>query len=151
MHGLVRVGLVTVHEGLQRHKLGELATENLGVSTEVVNHALRSLLVLSEVATLEEAIGRGRRVHEEVWWPVQLDDDATKLVRVALAVLEIDRLDVSEGVLDLVPGLLIVDVVGHRTLVRRVKDDQVHSVLTDPSPFANAERAAGQMVNHFGD
>lgn len=150
MHGLVRVGLVTVHERLQGHKLGELATENLGVSTEVMNHALRGLLVLSEVATLEEAIGRGRRVHEEVWWPVQLDDDATELVGVAFAVLEVNRFDVSEGVLDLVPGLLIVDVVGHRTLVRRVKDDQVHGVLTDASPFANAERAAGQMVDHFG-
>lgn len=149
MHGFVGVGRMTVHESLQGHKLGQLAAEDLGVATQVVHHALRRLLILREVTTLEEAIRVWGRIHEEVWRSVELDDDATEFVWVAVIVFEVNGFDGREGILNFVASLLIVDVVGHGTFVRRVKNDEVHSVLAHTRPLANTERAAGQVVNHF--
>lgn len=148
MHGFERIGRVTVHEGFQRHELGKLTAENLGVAAEVVDHTMRRLLILSEVATLEKAVGIGGRVHEEVRGPVQLNDNAAKLVRVAVVVLQINRFNGRERVLDLVASLLIVDVVGHSALVGRVEDDEVHGVLAHTRPLANTEGAASQVVDH---
>lgn len=139
---------MTVHECLERDKLGQLSTQNFGVSTKVMNHALRSLLVFGKVTTLEETICRGRRVHEEVGWSVQFNDYAADLVRVAFVVLQVDGLDVRKRILDLVPCLFVVDIVGHSALVRRVEDDEVHGVLAHTRPFADAERATCQVVDH---
>lgn len=139
---------MTVHERLERHELGQLPAQNFGVSTEVMNETLRSLLVFGEIATLEEAICCGRRVHKKVGWPVQFDDNTANLVGVTFVVLQVDGLDIRKRILDLVPCLLVVDIVSHGALVRRVKDDQVHGVLAHTRPFANAEGAASQVVNH---
>ena len=143
-----RIGVVSVHEGFQRDQLGELTAQHLGVSSQVVRQDLRSLLVFCEVADLNEAIRGGSRVHEEVWRTVELDNDAAELVRVTVRVLKEDVLDVRERVFDLVARLLVVDVVCHRTLVGRVKNDEVHRVLADSRPLADAQGAAGKMVNH---
>lgn len=53
-HGVGVVRVVSVLEGLQRHKLGELSAQHLGVATEVMHQDLRSLLLLCEIAALEE-------------------------------------------------------------------------------------------------
>lgn len=141
--------VVAVHEGIKRNQLGELTTQHLGVSSKVVNHALAGLRVFSEVSNLKEAAGLRGRVHEEVRRAVQLNDNTTKLARVSFVVLEVDVLDVGEGVLDLVAGLLVIDVVGHGALIGGVEDDEVHHVLANSCPFTNAERAASQVVNHY--
>lgn len=145
--GHVAVSVVAVHEGLERDELGELAAQDLGVAAEVVDHAGGGLGVFGKVANLVEAAGGGGRVHEEVGGVVELDDDAAELGGVAFAVFEVDVLDVSKGVLDLVAGLVVVDVVGHGALVGGVEDDEVHGVLTDTRPLADAEGTAGQVVN----
>lgn len=149
MHSFVGVSRMTVHESLQGHELGELAAEDLGIAPQVVHHALRRLLILREVTTLEKAIRVWRRVHKEVRRSVQLDYDATQLVWVAVVVLEVNGFDGCEGILNFVTSLFIVDVVGHGTFVRRVENDEVHGVLAHTRPLADTERAAGQVVNHF--
>lgn len=146
----VRCRVVAVHERIKRNQLGELTAQHLGVSSEVVNHALASLRVFSEVSDLKEAASLRGGVHEKVRGAVQLNDNAAKLARVSLVVLEVDVLDVGEGVLDLVAGLLVIDVIGHGALIRGVEDDEVHHVLTNSCPFTNAERAASQVVDHCG-
>lgn len=115
----------------------------------MVGQEVRSLLILGEVATLEEAVGRRRRVHEEVRRPVQLNDDATGIRAVGIAILQVDVLDVREGILNLVARLLVVDVVGHGALIRRVEDDEIHRVLPNTSPLANPKASAGEVVNDW--
>jgi hypothetical protein len=77
----------------------------------------------------------------------KLDRDAAQLIA-ALNIVEVDVLDVRKRVLDLVSGLVVVDVVRHGALVGRVKDDQVHGVLANTHPPADGEGAAVQMVDH---
>lgn len=113
-----------------------------------MDKALRCLLVLGKVAALEEAVRCGRRVHKKVRWPVQFDYDATQLVWVAIIVLEVDRLDAGEWVLDLVASLFIVDVIRHGALVGRVENDQIHGILAHTRPLADTKRAASQVMDH---
>ena len=54
----------------------------------------------------------------------------------------------GEGVLDLVSGGVIVDVVGHAGLLWRVEDHQVHSILSDAAPASNAQRTACEVMNN---
>jgi hypothetical protein len=79
---------------------------------------------------------------------VEFDHEAAKLVGVVFVVLQVDALDVCEGVLDLVACLLIVDVVGHGAFVGRVEHNQIHRVLSNTGPLANGEGAAGKMMDH---
>lgn len=150
MHRIVGIGRVTVHEGLKGHEFGQLTAENLRVASQMVHHTLRRLLILREVTALEEAVCVRRRVHEEVWRPVQFNNDATEFVWVAVIVLEVDGFDGRKGVLDFVARLLIVDIVGHSAFVRRVKNDEIHRILSHTRPLANTEGAAGQVVNYCG-
>ena len=108
---------------------------------------MRGLEVLGEVGALIETVGGGGRIHKEVWRSVELDDDAAS-ARVALVVIEENVFDVRKGVLNLVSRLLIVDVVGHCTLVRRIENNQIHGILCNTRPLANAERSAGQVMDH---
>lgn len=143
-------GVVAVHEGFERNELSKLAAEDLWVTTKVVDHALGRLGIFCKVAHLVKAVCAGRRVHEKVWGPVQFNDNTSKSSGVAFIVLQVDVLDVRKRVLNLVTGLLVVDVVGHCALVWRVKDDEIHHVLSDSSPLADAEGSAGEVMNHFG-
>lgn len=139
---------MTVHEGLERNQLGELAAQNFGVTAEVMNKAMSSLEVFGEVAALKKAIGSGRGIHKEVRGSVQLNDNTAELVGIAFAVLEEDVFDVRERIFNLVSGLLIVDVVGHGALVRRIEDDEIHSVLPNSCPLSDAEGSASKMMDH---
>lgn len=91
----------------------------------------RSLLIFSEVSTCEEAATGSRRVYEEEWRVKQFNQDAAVL---ALRSIEEDALDVGERVLDLVPSLLGVDIIGHGALVGRIENNQIHGTLADPGP-----------------
>ena len=139
-------GRVAVDESFQADQLGQLAAQHLRVSTEVMRQYPGSLEVLGEVVDLDEG-RRGRRVHVEQRGMQKLDRDAAQLVA-ALDIVEVDVLDVRERVLDLVTGLVVVDVVGHGALVGRVEDDQVHRVLADTHPPTDGEGAAVEMVDH---
>lgn len=141
-----RVRAVTVHESLEAYQLRQLAAQHLGVSTEMVCEHSRGLLVFGEIAALEESCGLRSRVHEEERRVKKLDRDAAEVI--TLAVVKENVFDVSKRILDLVPSLLIVDVVGHGALVWRVKDDEVHSVLTNSRPLADGERTASKMMDH---
>lgn len=46
-------------EGLQRHELGKLATQDLGMTTKMMSEYLGSLLIFSEVTALIKATGSG--------------------------------------------------------------------------------------------
>lgn len=50
-------------------------------------------------------------------------------------------------VLDLVASLVIVDVVRHCALLGRVENDEVHGVLPNSGPSADAERATCEMMD----
>lgn len=148
-HGWRGLVKVAVHEGLEGNKLGKLTAENLGASTKAVDEASRSLEVFGEIVHLVETLSVGARVHEEVRRAVKLDHNTTRFSGVSLVVLEVDALDVGKWVLDLVPGLFVVDVVGHRTLIGRVEDDEIHHILTDTRPGANAQSTTGEMLNDW--
>lgn len=135
------VWVVTVHERVQVGKFGQLTAQNLRVPSKSVYHHPRSLLIFREISNLEEPT-RSRRIHEEIWRTVQLDNEAALLSRVHVAVLEVDVLDVTERVLDLVSRRVIVDVVGHTRLIGRVEDDEVHGILADSAPRSNLQSAA---------
>lgn len=140
---------MSVGKRLQGDQLCQLTAQNLGVAAEVVNVALSCLLILGEVTTLEESIRVGGRVHVEVGRSVQFNDDSTKFGAVTFRILEKDILDGAEVVLDLIASLIVVDIVSHGALFRRVEDDKVHRVLSHTRPLADAERSAGQVVNHY--
>ncbi len=123
------------------------------MSAKVVCHNLRRLLFLCEISTLVEAT-RARRVHEEVRRPVQFDDKTTGTRRTAIGTgygfpgFQLYAFDVCKWKFDLVTSRVVVDVVGETSLVRRIKDDEVHGVLADASPGADAQRAASEMVDN---
>jgi len=111
------VRAVTVHECLKRHKLRQLPTQYLGISTQMVHETVGSLVVLSEVADLGKA-SCVRMIHQEVGRASKLNDDTADFVRVALVVVQVDVLDEGEGVLDLVSSLVVIDVVSDSALIR---------------------------------
>ena len=57
--GIVVIDVVAVLERFQRDQLGELSTEDLWMTTKVVYHHCRCLLVLGEITTLKEHSGTG--------------------------------------------------------------------------------------------
>jgi len=114
---------MAVHKRLERDELRELTAKHLRAAPESVNQASGSLKILGEIVHLIETLGIRTRVHEEMGWPVELDNDAAGFREVAFVILEVNALDVGEWVLNLVPSLLIVNIVGHGTLVRRVEND----------------------------
>lgn len=146
--------LMAVLERVQSDELGELTAQDFGMTAEVMNENLRSLLVFGKVAALVETSGAGR-VHEEVGRPRQLDDETARPLRSALgvaeriAIVQRDVLYERERILDLVPGGVVVDVVRDATFFGRVEDDEVHGTLADSTPRADAQRAASKVVNHW--
>lgn len=146
-HWWMLVCHMSVHERLERTQLCELACEHLWVSTKVMHHDLRRLLILCEVSTLEKA-SRPRRVHEEIRRPVELYNQATRLAHFCISMLEENVFDECKGVFDFVSGLVVVDIIGHACFVGRVEDDEVHGVLAHTRPLANTEGAASQVVDH---
>ena len=145
-------GAQPVLEGFQRHKFRKLTAQNFGVPSEMMGQDLRRLLLLREVSALVEAT-RARRVHEEVRRSVQFDDKTARPgwraigTRYVLTRLQLYALDVSEWKLDLVTSRIVVDVVGKASLVGRVEDDEVHSILTHATPGPNAQRTASEVVD----
>ena len=142
----------TILERLQRDQFGELNAKNLGMTSKMVNQDLTGLLLFGEIAALIET-SRVGGVHVEKRRTVQLHDQATRPgrstvgLRTLVTRLQSDVLDMGEGVLDLVSGGVIVDVVGHAGLLWRVENHQVHSILSDAAPAANAQRTACEMMN----
>lgn len=55
-----------------------------------------------------------------------------------VAILESDVLDVCEGVLDLIPGGVVVNVIREAGLFGGIKDDQIHGILTHSTPCSYA-------------
>ncbi len=145
---------MAIAENLQRGELLKLAAENLGMAAKMVHQHARSLLVFRKVATLIKA-ARARRVHEEVRWLHQLYDEAarTRLTRLrsggTIAGVEGDILDRREGILDLVAGRIVVDVICHACLVRRIEDNKIHSIQAHTPPRTNCQGTACEMVNDY--
>ena len=124
------------------------------MSSQVVCQDLRSLLVFCKVPTLVKATGSGR-VHEEVRWSVQFNDQPTRPwwrtvgARSGIARFQLYALDVRERKFDLVAGRIIVDVVSDAGLVGRVEDDEIHGVLPNSSPSTDTQGAAGEVVDDY--
>jgi hypothetical protein len=122
------------------------------MSSKVMDEHLRRLLVLGEISALVETT-RPRRVHEEVRRAVKLNHQATRswwiVVRVwaRLSRFECNVLNIREWEFDLVTSRIVVDVVGDASLVRRIEYHQIHCILAYTAPGANAERAAGKVVD----
>lgn len=139
-----------VLERFQGNKLGKLNAQDLGMASQMMNHDLACLLFFSEITTLVET-SRVGGIHVEVWWAVQLHHKTTRsgwcAVRAGVRIsgFQSDVLNVSERILDLVTGSIVVNVVGHARLVRRVKDNQVHGVLPDASPATNGQGPTGEV------
>ncbi len=138
----------------QRDEFGELATQSIGVATQMMCVDLRRLLVLGKVPTLVEASCTGR-VHEKIRRPVQLHEKtprswshAVGIIR-RIGVFKGNVLDVGERILDLVTSRVIVDIVGETSFVRRIEYDQIHGILSYPTPGANGKGFAGKVVNHL--
>jgi hypothetical protein len=113
---------------------------------------LGGLLMLGEVATLVESPPGTGRVHVEVGGAAQLHDETRgPCVRfVALPILQGDVLDVAERELDLVARRFVVDVIGHaRLLAERIEDEQIHCVLADSAPGADAQRPTVKVLDGF--
>lgn len=142
----------SVLERFQRDQLGKLSTEHLGMSTQMMRHDLRSLLVLGKITTLEEPT-RPRRVHEEVGWPAQFNDKTTGSGRRTIGIgdrvtrFQLNAFDESKGKLDLVAGRVVVDVVCDACFVGGIEDDQVHSVLSDSAPRTNTQGPTCKVVD----
>ncbi len=143
---------MSILEGLERHQLGKLSAQHLGMSSQLVSQDLGCLLILGEVTTLVEAARVGR-VHEKVGRPVQLNDKPARSRWRAVSSwrrftrFQLNALDKGERVFDLVASGIIVDIVRDAGFVRRVEDDQVHGVLTHPSPRTDAQRSTGEVLN----
>lgn len=76
-HGVEIVGVVPVLEGLQRNKLSKLTAEDFWVTAKMMRQDLRCLLILRKITTLVEA-SRSRRIHEEIGWTIELDDEPAR-------------------------------------------------------------------------
>lgn len=140
----------TVLERFQRHKLGELHTQHLGMASQVMDHDLARLLLLGEITTLVEPPGVGR-IHVEHRWAVKLHYQSTRprwlTVRpgVGVSSLQGDVLDVCEWVFDLITSRVVVDIVCHAGLVGRVENNQVHRVLSNAPPATDCQRSTSEM------
>ena len=105
----------------------------------MVNHDLTGLLILCEIAAFEEAT-TARAVHIKLGWSDEFDDKRAHALGEAvgstrnLALDQVDILDPSKWIFDLVTRGIVIDVVGDTGLLRRVEDDQVHLTLTDSAP-----------------
>lgn len=145
---------VSILERFKRNELGQLATQHFAVSSQMVDHDAGCLLVFGEVAALVET-ARAGRIHEEVWRPVELDDQAagprrkSAVVPIRLAGFQGDIFDESEGKFDLVAGRIVIDVVGQACFVGRIEDDQVHGILADAAPASDAEGPTGEVLNDW--
>lgn len=142
----------TILERLQRHQLGQLDTQDLGMASQVVHHDLACLLLLGEITALVEASGVGG-IHVEEWRTVKFHHQTPRSRRSAIrpgirvSGFQSDVLDVRERILDFVTSGIVVDIVGHAGLVGRVEDDQVHGILANAPPGTDREGAAGKMRN----
>lgn len=137
-HLLLLERVVAGFKRFERNQAGQLATENLGVPSKMMDHYLRSLLIFCEVTALEETTRSGG-VHEEIGWSIELDDQPTRPSGFHISIFQEDILDESERVFDLVAGLVVIDVVCHASLLWSIEDDQVHRVLTHSSPGTNTQ------------
>ena len=145
-------GEMSILVRIQGHQLRELAVQNLGMATQVVYHDLRRLLIFREITTLMES-SRPRRVHEKVGRASELHNETARVRRraawlVGNPMLKGDVLDVGERELDLVSCRVVVDVIGQARFLRSVKDDEIHRVLANATPRADAQRLAMEMVYH---
>lgn len=128
-----------VLERLQRHKLGQLDAQNLGMTSQMMNHDLACLLLLGEIAALVETARVGR-IHIEHGWVVQFHHDSTRSrrgaigTRVGVSRLQGDVLDVGERVFDLIASRVVVDIVSHASFVGGVENHQIHGILPDAPP-----------------
>ena len=151
-HRKVGVGHAVL-EGFQGDQFGKLNAEHLGMTSKMMNQNLTGLLLFGKITALVET-SRVGRIHVEQRRTVQFHHETTRPGRSTVGLraftrFQSDILDVREGVFNLVSGGVIVDVISHAGLLRRVKDDQVHSILSDASPAANSQRTAGEMVDHW--
>ena len=151
-HRKVGVGHAVL-EGFQGDQFGKLNAEHLGMTSKMMNQNLTGLLLFGKITALVET-SRVGRIHVEQRRTVQFHHETTRPGRSTVGLraftrFQSDILDVREGVFNLVSGGVIVDVISHAGLLRRVKDDQVHSILSDASPAANGQRTAGEMVDHW--
>lgn len=132
-----------VLERIQRHQLGKLPAEDFGMTSEMVNENLRCLLILCKITTLIEA-ARARRIHKEVRRSAELNDKAARPRRRPVVIwtgfsrFQRDVFDVGKWKFDLVSRRVVVDVVRDACLVGRIEDDEVHRILPDTSPAADA-------------
>ncbi len=135
---------VSVLESIQRNQLGKLATQNLGVSSKMMDEHLRCLLIFGEITTLIEAAGAGR-IHEKVGRPVEFNDQAAgsrrdaAVARIGLSRLQTDAFDKGKGEFDLVACGIIIDVICDAGFVGRIKDDEIHGILSDATPTADTQ------------
>jgi len=110
------------------------------------------LLILCKVTALVETPGVGR-VHEEVGWSGQFNDEAAGSGWGSICIwsrvtsFQLNAFNVSEGKFDLVASRVVVDVVGDARFVGRVEDDQIHGVLTNTSPRTNAQRSTCEVLD----
>lgn len=139
---------------LQRDEFGELATQSIWVATQMMCVDLRRLLVLGKVPTLVETSCTGR-VHEKIRGPIQLHEKTPRSWSHAVGIIRWigifkgNVLDVGEWILDLVSGRVIVDIVGETGFVGRIEYDQIHGILSHPTPGADCKGFAGKVVNHL--
>ena len=96
---------------------------------------------------------RTSRVHKEVRWSIQFDEKSSRsrghsisfLYRIA--VFERDVLDVCKRIFDLIAGAIIIDVICEAGLIWSVEHDEIHRILPNTAPRANAERLASEVMN----
>lgn len=144
--------LMSVDKGIKGGQLCKLSRQGLCLSTKDMSQVLRGLLIGSEISSWVEPARVGR-IHEEVRWMIEMNYNLTLLLSwVLLAIggidgLQFDAADIREWVLNLVTSRVVVDVVGDALLLWRVEDNQIHAILTNTSPRANAERTAVEVVN----
>ena len=145
---------VTIPKRLEGDQFRQLHRENLWMASEMMNQALRGLLILSKVSTLVEST-RVRGIHEEIWRPVQLNDKSSGLWRASvgggnsIGGFQNDVFDIRERILDFVSSRVVIDVVGHAGLLGGVEDDQVHGTLAHTAPRPNAQRTTRKMASHY--
>lgn len=111
------VRVVAVHKRIEGNEFRQLTAKYLGMTTKLMNHDLRGLLILCEITALEEP-SRSGRVHEEIWGAIELYNKTAWLSRFSITIFQVDVLNEGERILDLVSGLVVVDVVCHTGLVR---------------------------------
>lgn len=65
-----------------------------------------------------------------------------------VAVLEGDVFDICKGILNFIPGGVVVDVVSETSLVRTIEDDKIHGILTHSTPRAYTQGATREVMDY---